>query len=736
MKKIISLFICASIILSLCACGSRAGKENAEAGLDSYTPTDYEPSGEMVYTVDIFHTDSKIIEPRFYSSEHGILLADTKLMQGDLAYYEIGKDGKIIREITEDELMASVSGSALCGHVYMESQENKGERYIDYQIYSDLSGQTQQLLSFRMEQGTADMYLGKNCLIIMTQYWDSANNGHYEMKVYDTSGKLLKAQELYEWYDVYTLPEGIYFFGRDNHEIYLFDEAALEFTKKDRLDDDFIWGGISCGYIYMFDQENYCRRKFGESERQLIFNFDEMSLNPGPGIILEGGESFLFPDHKSEFNPYKIVHLVDKNSLPKGVNTITLAVNFNPGAYYNYDSVIRDFCIEHKQYRIELKNYSNYPDPEETLGADIASGSSPDMIDLAGFENAVVNPSVCEDLMPYIIRDFDESSFLAAPLEAMKTGGRLLSIAPSFKLVFLAGPSGLMPEKGIRSWGELAELAGGPENVFGPTLYREDFMLCAFSNSLRNYSEEEVADALRFAAELPCSPAPIGESQEEINAYFQKVEAGEIVDDMLISIRNGMQTFALCECDEFVFSMRADYVGELSRNVGIVELEAAFGAPYRVSGLPAGGENSSFLMRPCNEFSMLNGSENKDAAWEFMKLLLQDQYLVGQWELIEGIPVIRSAYELYMDKVQSNINGTISNRGDSSGSWEYHYNPDYCLNLYEYMLSNVSGVLRDGDGIFLTISQLAEGYFSGDMELSDVSADIASRLRTYNAERG
>ncbi len=726
MKKILSVFICAALLLSLCACGRKEESGN-EAETASNTAENSEQSGEMVYTVDIFHMDSRIIDPLILgSAPESVYVEDMKFLKEEPAFYETDMDGKIIREMNERDVMQKVTGSPIWGLIYMESRENREERYVDFTVYSELSGDKQQLLSFRVEHGDAKLYTGLNCFIIMTAYWDEANNGYYQMQVYNTAGELIKTHELYDWYEVHQKPEGIYLYGRTDGDILYFDESTGELLKIDQFEEDFSWAGISNGCIYMFNDESYFRRKIGSTEREVVYSFEPLHMRKNGAVVVEEGKSFITYDPRDEFNPYKIIHKVDKNSLPKEQKTITLAVNFDPGWYYNYDMVISAFSIENKQYEIKLKNYFDAPDPEEALGADIASGEGPDIIDLAGFKGSVVTPSVCEDLMPYIERDMGEDFFMKAPLNAMKSGDKLLSIAPSFKLIFLAGPTELLPENGVSSWGELAELAGGTENVFGSTLYREDFMLYAFSNSLRDYSAEQVAAALSFAACLPLRPEPVGDSEEEQKEYYDKLSSGEIVDDAITSVNRKMQTFALCECTDLIFSG-----GDTPqcRDAGVAELEAAFGAPYSVSGLPM-GEGGSYLMRPCNEFAIMSGSQNKEGAWEFIKILFQDQYLVSEWEFRAGIPLSRSAYELHMDTL-SKLENTIS-IDDREYTYDYHRS----LKLYEYMLNNISAVCREGDEIFTAVNQLAESYFAGDTDLETVSADIASRIKTYNAERG
>ena len=65
-----------------------------------------------------------------------------------------------------------------------------------------------------------------------------------------------------------------------------------------------------------------------------------------------------------------------------------------------------------------------------------------------------------------------------------------------------------------------------------------------------------------------------------------------------------------------------------------------------------------------------------------------------------------------------------------------NYDPENCKALFLRLLDQVDGICRDEDEIYNSVISSANSYFSGEKSLEQVSDDIASRLRLYNAERG
>ena len=737
------LALCIALTLGLCGCipKTESRKENAPAreGVSTYgAGENVAPDGtqfETVYVPGILELDRNLMPvTRFKTSPNGLYAFD------ELSHklYEFDSNGHCLEEWegeVEDYDALSNSNDSVWRLERHENKQNIGDRSTDYRVLRKQDGQETEIISFRTEQGTAGLIGFEEGFLIVKDWWDESNTGHFILESYDTTGNLLHSQELGEWMEKYSTDTGIYFLGRDSYNLFLYDTGSFSLNKVDHVPDGCHTCGVVGDTLYLTDNIYLYRHKLGGGESEPLFRYDALYLSEGIAPIPIGGtDSFFFLDMRNNSSPYRIAYPVDKNSLPAEKTTITLAINENVPEYYSlqygsYHDQILDFNTVNREYEVVVRNYAENPDPFLALTADMAGGNAPDLIDVRGFGSAICSTATAEDLLPYVERDLGTDAFLPGPLAAMKTDEKLLSLMPSFSLTAILGPALLLDRHNIESFSELSALAGGAEHVFYRSVDRETFMKWVFAGNHRDYTAQQVADYLSFAAALPedATQNPYGLTEQELK---ESLELGDVFPLDYGPICEGHQFFELAKI--------ADPLGrtELQDAACIPEAEGWFGERLTAIGLP-GAKGSGIYLSPNQELMIPQAAQNKDGGWAFMAFMLNDRYLANPFlgGFRYGIPITRSAYEREIGQYWAWMDGKLY--GSISGAdYELAYDADNCKALFLSLLDQVDGICRDGDEIFDAVMNTANSYFAGDKPLDQAAEDIAKRLRIYNAEQG
>ena len=736
------LALCMALTLGLCGCTPKteSRKDNAPAreGVSTYgAEENLAPDGtpfETVYVPGIMEFDRSLgVICQFKTSPNGLCAYD------DLAetLYEFDPTGHCLKEWDADwDDFNALSGGASDGW-RIEMHENKEDYYnqsIDYRVLYVQDGQETEIMSFRDEHGTTGLVGGEDFFLLYHVWWDESNEGHFVLESYGRDAALLHTQELSEWMEIYRTDTGIYFLGRDSYDILRYDPASFSLNKVDSVPDGCRTCGIAGDTLYLTDNIYLYRHKLGSGESEALFRYDRLFLNGTAAPVPIGGtDSFFFRDYSNWSSPYRVAYPVDKNSLPAEKTIITLAINEEIPeqairGYGSYHDQITDFNTVNREYEIVVRNYAESPDPFLALTADMAGGNAPDLIDVRGFGSAICSASTAEDLLPYVERDLGTDAFLPGPLAAMETDGKLLSLMPSFSLTAILGPATLLEGQSIKSFSELSDLAGGAEHVFYRSVDRDTFMKWVFAGNHRDYTAQQVADYLTFAAALPedATQNPYGLTEQELK---ESLEHGDVFPLDYGPICEGQQLFELAGI--------ADPLGRTEHQdaASIPEAEGWFGRRLSAIGLP-GAKGSGVYLSPNQELMMPLAAQNKEGAWSFLAFLLNDRYLITPFSggFRYGIPLTRSAYDREIGQYWAWMDGKLS--GSINGAdYELAYDADNCKALFLSLLDQVDGICRDGDEIFDAVMTTANSYFAGDKPLNQAADDIAKRLKIYNAEQ-
>ncbi len=114
-------------------------------------------------------------------------------------------------------------------------------------------------------------------------------------------------------------------------------------------------------------------------------------------------------------------------------------------------------------------------------------------------------------------------------------------------------------------------------------------------------------------------------------------------------------------------------------------------------------------------------SEHKEAAWDFLRLLLLPENLTG---MSIGIPVTKAAFE-------KNLELSI----DEDSSQDYLVLTREDAEKMRRLVYSTEKMARQDDTLTEIISAEAAAYFAGDKSLEDTVSNIQSRASIYVAEQ-
>ena len=400
------------------------------------------------------------------------------------------------------------------------------------------------------------------------------------------------------------------------------------------------------------------------------------------------------------------------------------------GYYIDYD--IRkqafEFNKNNPEYKIKFIDYSSYDEDGdygagiEKMNMDIVSGSTPDILILSDQMpvSSYINKGLFADVSSYINKDSELSNemFLSNIMDAIRTGDKLYQIVPSFYVGTVAMKSRFTDGKNVLSIKDCKDLMDKmgvkPDAAFG-IMPRDSFLEQGLSFSGDNYIDWEdkkcnfdsdsFIEFLEFANEFPQSyPDNVWEDYKD-TLYLENSALFGIVNI------GSFRTYS--------------YIRDVQ-----------FGEDVSFVGYPNDlGINNSVII-PFSRIAISSQSQYKDAAWEFVKYFLSEEY---QDSLEYSFPIRKSSFEkmgeasthkqFYMDgdkKVEYDDGYYI-------GGQEVIARPltsEDVMNVTNFIKS-LNLVSSNNTSVNNIIFEEASAFFSGQKSAKDVADIIQSRLSIY-----
>ncbi|MBO4864653.1 MAG: extracellular solute-binding protein [Eubacterium sp.] len=726
MRRVLCIVLAGVMMLEVSACGKNGAKKGAfdskvaEAKAVSeetiFEETDFnftETEGVLMYAVgagdQIYYTVQDTDVDKITSTLYSVDINTGEVKDLD----QISPDHNMIYT----EIIKAQDGS-----IYVIKNDNDAKNSILYKFENDSLNEIIDLKEMGFKFGDPNSYyldlIDKNGNYVM------ASND--EIKIYDKDFKEIFSQKLMERFILgYVNAKNgeIVFYLKsydedDNgvHELMVIDTDSYQVKKEIRLegalsydwplmdavgDYDFLCKNTTSIMGYVLDDER--------SEKIVDLNASNINSDVSPEIYMLDEKTFIADkinygygiEDDGSFTFLKFTKQDGTDSADKIV--LTFAVRYGD---YNIKQDIIDFNKSQSKYMIKLVDYSETDDPEAKLSADIASGNFPDIyeVDVSLGESSLgqaIEKGLFEDLVPYIEKDEDVNldDLIPSVKNAILMDEKCYFLPSSFSLYTLVGRKS-----------EVKDVPGWSYQEMKDYCYSKEDAQLFYSNTKK--------DTL-FELLVGCGDEFIdwesGEchfDNDDFKNILEMANLGNDKDtneDMMIdeeeSIRDGKRLFR-----EGVLAL--DDIGYMN---------VAFNHDFAIKGYPSSRDKGTHIVFP-GMVAISSESKNKDAAWEFVKHFITEEYQKKRYQDFMGDPTRKDVYEVKCEALRKMSETTDKNVNDVV---------DENIRIYNDAIENASGMLSFDYTVLEIIEEEAAAYFAGDKSEDEVVKVIENRVNTY-----
>ena len=712
-----------------------------------------------------------IYEPRLYLL--GVDGTLTKLEGFEPMKLEAGEEGHEISGGV-NQMVRSADGGLLTLESVYESWSNAGE---GVELYSDeWYGSYQYIERYYLRRMDADGkelscaeldvdaikqgedYVYFNGLASAGEH-QALLAGENALYIFDTdTGKLAGTIGGINWaQNLLTLHDGrvaVSYYGDDGQKLSVVDLENKKLGESWTVQGDLYQAAVGGGdYDFYYNNGvNFYGYKLETGKADKIFNWINCDVDNGniSGFTVTNDGRVIAISNEWDKNYDKAetslitMEKVPSSSLPQK-ETLTLAVQYLD---WEARSQIIKFNRSHDSVRIELQDYSEYNTEEDyeagltKLRTEILAGNVPDIIDLSGLPaKQLAAKGILADLYPLLDADpeLSREDFFPNVLKAMENNGQLFSTCSQFYVISTVGAASVVgTEPGWTYKDLMAALEQMPEGctVFSYSDTRYDVLqMCLMLDMDRfvdwntgkvSFDSPEFIELLNFAKNFP--------AEFDWENYEWTEEDSE--DNR---IRDGRQLLI------------TEY---LSGFENISNYENIFGGldAFTYIGYPTSSGVGNML-NPSIGYAISSKCQNKEAAWEFVRVFLTEDY---QKDNVYNIPSNIHCYEAKKTDLMTptyikDENGNIMLDPETGekmmeskgGYWDsskqewvetYSYSKEE-IDKVESVILNTERVYSSDTSIFDIVREQAEAFFAGQRSAEDVAKLIQSKTMIYVNEQ-
>ena len=617
---------------------------------------------------------------------------------------------------------------------------------------------------------------------------------NYYLKEFDASGKEVATVNLKEKYgaewmrDVKVLPDGnVLMITGDKYVVldknlkeikskaYEMFDGTL-YTVKDGSLINACWD--ESGYkLFRFDVDKFER---GE-EIQLPFNLTNYGIRDGGGkydlIFTDSTQLYVYNIGDSSLTT--LMNFVNSDLLAYSFSAVMPVDETTIYGYYNYydeyeeggnsakfgkytkvdpdsipekkllslgclwvDSEVRkriiNFNKNNSEYRIVISDYSQYDTEEDWYGgvnklnSDIASGQAPDIVftDNSDTIHNYITKGLFMDLTDYIKNDpdIDYDDIFPNLIKASSYNDKLYELVPSFTISTVAGKKSVLGDRKSWTMEEFLQFKNSLQpgmSMFADTT-RESILSSMLTVNVGDYMDfgkgrcyfdtPEFISLLEYIKEFPTAEDMYTDEYWE-NYDYESAESAYRENKVVLS------PTAIYDIRETKYLIRG-----------------TFGEAVTFIGYPCKEGNGSAIV-PSSSIAISAKSAYKDAAWEFVRYYLTNEYQSNTgW----GIPASMKVFDEKAKDAQTKPYYT-----DESGK-RIEYDDTYYINGQEVVIEpltaeevaeikefvmSVDRISSYNDEIGNIISEDAQPFFEGQKSAEEVAKVIQSRVNIYINEK-
>lgn len=414
--------------------------------------------------------------------------------------------------------------------------------------------------------------------------------------------------------------------------------------------------------------------------------------------------------------------------------TVLVYGYINTGNFYDLDSEIEEQIVKfnrsQREYVIKIKSYGedDYATGMNSLNADIAAGKGPDIIQIdddTQFQE-YAGKGVIADLYPFLDEDEELSreQFFESALGEFEIEGKLYGAASFFGIFTTVGNPNYISTERVTfdelctMWEENGDaIAYQPltrERVLNLWSMEAESPFVDWENKTCDFDNEKFIDLLEFSGQFPSWNE---EGSRDIFSLYQNMQANKVC-----MVDNGK----ILSFDEYI------------------QYKSFWGQDALLIGWPTSkgcGPKRSFRY-PI--LTINSASEQKEGAWQFVRELLQTDFLLAEDNKMKGFPILKEAFELQAQKAMEKTWGKdeegntieipkVQEMCDRTGKetiWEMYAATQEEVAYIRSVIENLEAFPDYGE-IHTIVSEEAMDYWSGVKSAEDVAEVIQNRAKNY-----
>ena len=497
------------------------------------------------------------------------------------------------------------------------------------------------------------------------------------------------------------------------------------------------------------DGSNLMGYSLTDAKQEKILNWincDVDNTNAGNTVILPDGRIVTMEydwgkDYSNCSIRLVILSKVPASSVPQRTKLIFATQSLN----YQMRSAIIDFNRKNTEYRVEVRDYSEYNTEEDwsagltKLTTELMAGNVPDILDLEGIPvEKLASRGMLADLYPFLDSDSElgRDSLLPVVFEALEQNGHLYRTASGFMINTVVGATSVVgPGPGWTLADFKRALASMPEgcepfseyttrdSILYQMLYMALDELVDWDTGKCSFDSPIFRDILEFAAQFP----------EEYEWDEERVWTEE--DEEPARIASGRQM------------LQQVYLYDFNT---IQMYNAMFGGEATYIGYPVSEGVGSAIQLNSGGYAISSKCAYPEIAWQFVRTAFTEDY---QSSFGWGFPTNRAAFDARLKEAMTpeyqkdeNGNFILDENGEkieiSRGGWGWgsltvefyalkQAEADQVLNL----INSITRVYDTNSELMEIIVQDTAPYFAGQKSLNDVVKQLQSKLNIYINEQ-
>ena len=483
-------------------------------------------------------------------------------------------------------------------------------------------------------------------------------------------------------------------------------------------------------YCYYYNGKIYGHKNGAEEEKVLDwFDYDINSENVMKYTFLDNGNIIAYSSEWDESSQESVDSIILMNSVDAAdvvqKEEIVLASLY--GDYQVKDLALK-FNRTSDKYRIVMKDYSEFnKDGDYSLGltklnTEIISGQVPDILVTSELPMQMyAAKGLLVDLWDYIDKDSEisRSDLMEHIFDVMSTDGKLYQVASNFGIISAKANKDIWGEEtaSIHNLTEKAKDLPEETKLFNEYMTRDEIVnfviymnmgeLVDWNTGECHFDSPEFVEMLEFAKSFP--------EEVDWDNYEYKDE-----NNLLLTGKQLLTLASVYDTSDFIQS------------------EAAMGGKTVYVGTPGLSKGITGIY-PGTGLAITTSCKNKDAAWEFVRTLLTEDYQKNNtWSL----PTNKNVFD---DKIKEAMTEEIDADGNRVAKSFYYDGSDNEIAVYAMtqeqvdklmdLINSVDSVIEFDNSMQDIISDELNGFFNGEISAEETAKHIQSRVNLYVSEQ-